>query len=62
MAAGPPANRAAFLQQGKVDLLIANMTVTPERANNWTMFRHLTSSWAVRWWLHATQVSSVGKT
>ena len=32
MAAGPPANRAAFLQQGKVDLLIANMTVTPERA------------------------------
>jgi len=26
------ANRALFLQQGKVDLLIANMTVTPERA------------------------------
>jgi polar amino acid transport system substrate-binding protein len=26
------ANRAVFLQQGKVDLLIANMTVTPERA------------------------------
>lgn len=25
------ANRAVFLQQGKVDLLIANMTVTPER-------------------------------
>lgn len=26
------ANRALFLKQGKVDLLIANMTVTPERA------------------------------
>jgi polar amino acid transport system substrate-binding protein len=26
------ANRAVFLQQGKVDLLIANMTVTPERS------------------------------
>ncbi|KAF1023633.1 MAG: ABC transporter glutamine-binding protein GlnH [Paracidovorax wautersii] len=28
------ANRALFLQQGKVDLLIANMTLTPGRADN----------------------------
>lgn len=28
------ANRALFLQQGKVDLLIANMTLTPARAEN----------------------------